>query len=49
LLAFEYGRRPVVKWVLTNLAQSDLAGQLTMACEGEREQIKDSINGAITK
>jgi methyl-accepting chemotaxis protein len=37
------------KRVLTNLAQGDLTDQLTMACEGELEQIKSSINGAITK
>jgi methyl-accepting chemotaxis protein len=36
------------KRVLTNLAQGDLTDQLTMACEGELEQIKGSINGAIT-
>ena len=36
------------KQVLTNLAQGDLTGQLTIPCEGELEQIKGSINGAIT-
>ncbi len=36
------------KRVLTNLAQGDLTDQLTIACEGELEQIKGSINGAIT-
>jgi methyl-accepting chemotaxis protein len=36
------------KQVLTNLAQGDLTGQLTIACEGELKQIKGSINGAIT-
>ena len=34
--------------VLTKLAQGDLTDQLTLACEGELEQIKGSINGAIT-
>jgi methyl-accepting chemotaxis protein len=35
------------KRVLTNLAQSDLTDQLTQACEGDLDQIKASINGAI--
>ena len=35
------------KRVLANLAQGDLTEQLTMACEGDLDQIKRSINGAI--
>jgi methyl-accepting chemotaxis protein len=36
------------KRVLTKLEQGDLTDQLTMACEGELEQIKVSLNGAIS-
>jgi len=36
------------KRVLTHLAQGDLTDQLTMACEGELEQIKVSLNSAIS-
>jgi methyl-accepting chemotaxis protein len=34
--------------VLRKLAQGDLTDQLTMACEGDLDQIKSSINDAIT-
>jgi methyl-accepting chemotaxis protein len=36
------------KRVLANLAQGDLTDQLTTACEGNLEQIKVSLNSAIT-
>ena len=36
------------KRVLTKLEQGDLTDQLTMACEGELEQIKVSLNSAIS-
>ena len=36
------------KRVLSHLAQGDLTDQLTMACEGELEQIKVSLNSAIS-
>ncbi|MBC7838481.1 MAG: HAMP domain-containing protein [Nitrospiraceae bacterium] len=36
------------KRVLGNLAQGDLTDQMTSACEGDLEQIKVSLNSAIT-
>lgn len=36
------------KRVLANLEQGDLTDQLTMACEGDLEQIKISLNSAIS-
>jgi len=36
------------KRVLTHLAQGDLTDQLTLTCEGDLEQIKGSINSAIS-
>ena len=35
------------KRVLGNLAEGDLTGQMTTACEGDLEQIKTSLNSAI--
>jgi len=35
--------------VLTNLAQGDLTDQMTMACDGNLEQIKTSLNGTVSK